>query len=137
MVGLYFFMKDFMLPMRTIVLFWSFLSFFRSVRPQSALEWILSIHFTNLSNSFFGKILAQRSGFQGKFEDKFSSYEGKTILKAWKTKVFENDFTPSKCSYSGGNCLFLPALLLLTVRGDYFPFFQMYRRQGILSFVYV
>ena len=137
MVGFYIFLKDLMLPKRTIVLFWSFLSFFRSARPQGSLEWIFSTHFTNLSNSFFGKMITQRSGFQGKFEDKYSSYEGKAIPEASKTKVFEHDFTPSKCSYSGGICLFLFPLLLLVVRGLYFTLFPMYRKQGILSFVCV
>mgnify|MGYP003561840345 FL=1 len=137
MVGFYIFLRDLMLPKRTILLFWSLLSFFRSVCPQDSLEQIFSTHFTNFSNSFFGKKIAQRSGFQRKFEDKYSSYEGKAIPKASKTKVFEHDFTPSKCSYSGGNCLFLFPLPLLVVRGLYFTLFPMYRKQGILSFVCV
>ena len=137
MVGFYIFLRDLILPKRTIVLFWSLLSFFRSVRPQGSLEWIFSTHFANLSDSFFRKIIAHRSGFQRKFEDKYSSYEGKDLPKAWKTNVFELDFTHSKCSYSGGNCLFLFPLLLLVVRGLYFTLFRMYGKQGILSFVNV
>lgn len=137
MVGFYIFLRDLTLPKRTILLFWSLLSFFRSVRPHGSIEWIFSTHFTNLSNSFFKKSIAQRSGFQGEFEDKYSSYEGKAIPEASKTKVFEHDFTPSKCSYSGGICLFLFPLLLLVVRGLYFTLFPMYRKQGILSFVCV
>ena len=139
MVGFYIFLRDLMLPKRTILLFWSLISFFRSVCPQDSLEQIFSTHFTNFSNWLKGKIYsrAQRSGFQGEFEDKYSSYEGKAIPKASKTKVFEHDFTPSKCSYSGGNCLFLFPLLLLVVRGLYFTLFRMYGKQGILSFVRV
>lgn len=137
MVGVYSFIKDLMLSMRSIGLIGRVLSFLRSVLPGQSVKWIFSTNLTGLTNPVFGTGMTQRFGFQGKFENKFSSYEGKDILKSWKPGVFENEFTHSKCSYSTGNCLFLLPLLLLTVRGLYLTLFQMYWKQRILSFVYV
>lgn len=120
MVGFYFFMKDLMLPIRSSGLLGSVLYFFRSILPAQAVKLIFSASFFRLKNPHFGKEMAHRFGFQGEPKNKFSLYERKAISKSWNPKVFEHDFTHSKCSYSMGNCLFLPPLLLLAVRGFYF-----------------
>lgn len=135
MVGFYFFMRDLMLPMRTIVLFWSFLSFLRSFLPVQSVKWIFSAIFTSRTNPVFVKEITHQYGFQGEFENKFSLYDVKAFPKSLKQGAFENDFTYSMCSYSMGNCLFLSPLLLLAVRGLYFTLFRMYGKQRILSSV--
>lgn len=117
MVGFYFFSKDLILPKRIISLFWSFLSLFGSVLPGGSVKWIFSANFPFRANPILDKEITQRSGFQGKFENKFSSYEDKTIPECWNTGIFERDFTTSKCSFSMGNCLFLFPFPLLAVRG--------------------
>lgn len=137
MVGFYFFMKDLILPIRSTGLLGSVFFLFRSELPAKSVKLIFSINYTGLKNPILGKEIAHQFGFQVKPENNFSSYEGKAIPKPWNPETFKCDFTHSKCSYSMGNCLFLPTLLLLAVRGVYFPLFQMYRKQGIFSFVYV
>lgn len=120
MVGFYFFRKELILPLRSTGLLGCVLYFFRSVIPAQSVRLIFSSNFTVLTESGFGKVLAHRFGFQGKSENKFSSYERKAILKSWNPGALEKDFTHSKCSYSRGNCLFLPLSSLLAVRGFYF-----------------
>lgn len=113
-------MKDLILPIRSTGLFGSVLYFFRSILPAQAVKLIFSAIFFRLENPHFGKEMAHRFGFQGKPQDKFSLYDGKAIPESWNPEAFEHDFTHSKCSYSRGNCVFLPSLLLLAVRGIYF-----------------
>lgn len=120
MVGFYFFMKDLILPIRSSGLFGGVLYFLRSILPAQAVKLIFSSNFFRLGNPHFGKEMAHRFGFQGKPENKFSLYERKAIPKSWNPEAIGHDFTYSKCSYSMGNCLFLPTLLLLAVRGFYF-----------------
>lgn len=120
MVGFYFFMKDLILPIRSTGLLGSVLYFFRSAIPAQPAKWFFSSNFIGFTNPVFEKGMAHWFGFQGKPKNKFSLYEGKANPKSWNPEAFENDFTHSKCSFSMGNCLFLPALLLLAVRGFYF-----------------
>jgi hypothetical protein len=137
MVGFYFFMKDFIPPGRSISLFGCVMPFFRSTIPFQSLKLIFSVRFTGLKNSVLRTEMAHQFGFQGKSENKFSLYEGNRILKPLNPGTFGIDFTYSKCSYSRVNSLFLPSLLLLIVRGFYFPLFQLIRKKSLLSFVYV
>lgn len=125
MVGFYIFIKDLLLPRWSNSHLRSDLSFSVGVLPVQSVRCIYSPNHLGLVKPVFGKEKTQVFGFQRKHQNQFSSYEGKALSKNWISGVLENHFTHTKCSYSIGNCLFLPPLLLLAVRGFYFTLFQL------------